>query len=716
MATLLHKLMAYWKLGEATGSTRLDSHNANHLTPLGGANPGPSQTTGLLGNAAQFTAGNQERLRIANNSSLSTGDIDFTLKAKLYFDTKPADVFAVSKWNSTGNREQGLRYTSAADRLRFDVSSTGADVVPVQANAFGSPPIGQWIHVFVWHDSVANTINIQVNNGTINSASHTLGVFNSTAGFLIGQRDDLLGNYWDGRVDEVGFWKRVLTADERTYLYNGGAGRTYPFTPSGNIQWILSVDWDNDGVFEADEADRLQHVKVSRGRNQLVRDDGEGFEHARVGTGTFTLDNYDGRYDPLLSTSELYPYVLPGREVRLRVSDGASVWDVLRGKMEEPIPMGKRRGGLVKFVVADGWQWLQDRTVKKTLQTSIRTDTALGHILDNADWPSVWGRSLGTGADTLPYWWVDGQRAAAAINELVDSEQGQFYIAGNGQATFIGRQALYNATASLNLTQAEILSEILLPQPWRSVRNIIRVKCYPRVVQASATLWQMQDKPLVNPGASLTIFAEFRYSNRVVPADPVTTPVATTDYTANTAADGSGSDLTANFSMTTFTVFGTTAKIVITNTGAQAGYVTLLKVRGQAVDAPDATLIERDGSSGSAYGPRALTMNLAWQQSVSTATDLADWLKSLLDDALAFPVIQLEARETIQYAYDLFTRINLSASALGISADYYLGKIEHEWLSETGQAVRTTWCLEPADMTAYWKFTTQIGVTSRFAY
>jgi hypothetical protein len=35
------------------------------------------------------------------------------------------------------------------------------------------------------------------------------------------------GIYTNGSIDEVGFWKRVLTADERTWLYNSGAGRTY---------------------------------------------------------------------------------------------------------------------------------------------------------------------------------------------------------------------------------------------------------------------------------------------------------------------------------------------------------------------------------------------------------------------------------------------------------------------------------------------------------
>ena len=31
----------------------------------------------------------------------------------------------------------------------------------------------------------------------------------------------------DGRLDQVGVWKRVLTADERTWLYNSGNGRSY---------------------------------------------------------------------------------------------------------------------------------------------------------------------------------------------------------------------------------------------------------------------------------------------------------------------------------------------------------------------------------------------------------------------------------------------------------------------------------------------------------
>ena len=45
--------------------------------------------------------------------------------------------------------------------------------------------------------------------------------------------------YWDGLIDEVGFWKRILTAQEKTNLYNAGAGLAYPLIESSGFLPIL---------------------------------------------------------------------------------------------------------------------------------------------------------------------------------------------------------------------------------------------------------------------------------------------------------------------------------------------------------------------------------------------------------------------------------------------------------------------------------------------
>ena len=36
----------------------------------------------------------------------------------------------------------------------------------------------------------------------------------------------------EAAMDELGFWKRLLTPEERAKIYNGGRGLAYPFTGS----------------------------------------------------------------------------------------------------------------------------------------------------------------------------------------------------------------------------------------------------------------------------------------------------------------------------------------------------------------------------------------------------------------------------------------------------------------------------------------------------
>lgn len=226
---LLTSLISYYKMDEASG-TRVDSvvASANDLTD----NNTVTSAAGKISNAGQFTRANSEYLSHADNASLSTGDIDFTWAAWVYMDSKPAQtLYIIDKEGAASTDvEYMLRWTDYLDR--FDFFTGGSSYINVTANTLGAPSLSTWYLIIVWHDSVANTINIQVNNGTVDSVG-TGGVAppDTTNPVYIGARTNGgPSNFWDGRIDEVGFWKRVLTATERTNLYNGGAGVTYPFT------------------------------------------------------------------------------------------------------------------------------------------------------------------------------------------------------------------------------------------------------------------------------------------------------------------------------------------------------------------------------------------------------------------------------------------------------------------------------------------------------
>lgn len=237
--SLLTSLVSYWKLDEASG-TRYDSHGTNDLTDNGSV----SSTTGKLNSAGSWDGGSRY-LSHSDNSDLSTGDIDFTFTAWVKFTDIGQRRFIIGKDDSTsGNREYTLFYHNATDRIRFDVfTATDSDHF-VLADSLGSPSTGTWYFIVAWYDSTANTLNIQINNGTVDTTSGVSSLQSSGAAeFRLGARSySGIEDYHDGLIDEVGFWKRVLTSDERTRLYNSGAGLDYS-SFGASVGGIIFPSW-----------------------------------------------------------------------------------------------------------------------------------------------------------------------------------------------------------------------------------------------------------------------------------------------------------------------------------------------------------------------------------------------------------------------------------------------------------------------------------------
>ncbi len=111
-----------------------------------------------------------------------------------------------------------------------------------------------------WHDAAIDTLNIQVDNGAVDTVSHTTGVFDGSAPFTIGGEVNSTVNFLEGRTDSVTVWNRVLSADERMQLFNNASGLDYPFNePPPIMTTTISYAYDplnrlvaadyNDGAY-----------------------------------------------------------------------------------------------------------------------------------------------------------------------------------------------------------------------------------------------------------------------------------------------------------------------------------------------------------------------------------------------------------------------------------------------------------------------------------
>jgi hypothetical protein len=215
---LLSSLVAHWRLEEASG-TRFDSHGGNDLSE----NNSVGSAAGKLGNAVLFAAANEESLAIADNGTLSMGDIDFTIAGWVYFESLGSGGL-VSKWGAGPVLEYMVYFNGT--NLQFLISANGSAAVSITNSQAVSATT--WYFFVAWHDAMANTINLTVNNNTAASLSHSTGVFDGTAAFSLGRNEEGL-SWLDGRLDSVSIWKRILTSGERTQLHNSGNGLDYPF-------------------------------------------------------------------------------------------------------------------------------------------------------------------------------------------------------------------------------------------------------------------------------------------------------------------------------------------------------------------------------------------------------------------------------------------------------------------------------------------------------
>ena len=479
--------------------------------------------------------------------------------------------------------------------------------------------------------------------------------------------------------------------------------------------YALHVDWNNDGDFgDTGEVitDRVMSVKFERGRDTTSQLTGRSI----AGRLTAILNNQSNDYSPFNTSSPLTGLLLPGRPVRFVIGSASSftytfpfdftdtaLWSGFLESIKPTVITGQMR--TVELVAVGALAMINRKKVQVGTQTNQRTDQLIGTILDSAGWPAG-DRDLEVGHTTVKSYWNSGGSALAAIREVEETEAGFIYEKRDGSIKFEDRTFRMTdgkaTTSFLTLSDHSSTSypyeSIRQLDPLPSIFNDFRANV--RIVSTGsiATLWTHpetgSDSPSIKAGESNSYYAQYPPPTEGVFASAIagqvavaawTTPAATTDFTVNAAADGSGTNLTSSINVAVAKL-SNSMKITLTNTSSTDGVITLLKARGTTVISSDPVLmVAEDATSQTAYLKRTYPNFPQWLPSSQEAQQWVNARLSIFKDPLPQLTIGWTATKnanTLAAALDLDVSMRVTVVAennagLGIDEDFFVEAIRH---------------------------------------
>lgn len=226
-STLLNGLVAYYKFDQTSGLV-IDSIAGND-----GTNVGPTRgVTGKIGNAFLFDGVN-DLVTVPNSAAIETlTDGDFTIAAWVKHSvTTPVSTQRIASKRLTALPSEGwLFHISAVGVLGASVINSGTNASATTTTNLLDNSFHQVM--FEYTQSTRNcTLYVDAVDETTSQVSGTADPSGDSDNSLnIGSSFNLSANqFFDGVIDEMPIWSRALTADERTELFNSGAGKTLPF-------------------------------------------------------------------------------------------------------------------------------------------------------------------------------------------------------------------------------------------------------------------------------------------------------------------------------------------------------------------------------------------------------------------------------------------------------------------------------------------------------
>jgi hypothetical protein len=137
-----------------------------------------------------------------------------------------------------------------------------------------------------------------------------------------------------------------------------------------------------------------------------------------------------------------------GTPVRIRATYNAVTYTLFRGHVEAwPISYDSSgNDSVVSVPCVENLSLLNTTRLSAAAYSEESSEVRIGNLLDDAGWPAA-ARDLDLGATVIAAVTDFSGSVLELIDQAVEAEQGEFFVAKNGDATFLGRVAFSTASS-----------------------------------------------------------------------------------------------------------------------------------------------------------------------------------------------------------------------------------------------------------------------------
>jgi hypothetical protein len=207
----------YWKLSDVNNSLPRNILTNNNTVTF---------VPGLIDNAGNFTNTAGKFLKVTNTSAYTANEnrtINLWIKPTGFSGRSVGDAVL---YQLNGNEQLGINIS--ATNITF--SRDKPCVAGLSASINYPIPTTRWTMLTIIQDNSAGRVYGYINGSlVVNFTSSGTGSCGTVEPLNLGVFNAVGGAWFNGLIDEVGVWKRVLSPSELTTLYNSGVGNSYPF-------------------------------------------------------------------------------------------------------------------------------------------------------------------------------------------------------------------------------------------------------------------------------------------------------------------------------------------------------------------------------------------------------------------------------------------------------------------------------------------------------